>query len=529
VETWRRALDEAVGPNGQLIASLIPEVEFIIGKQPPVPDLPPRDAQNRFQLVFRRFLGAFARPEHPLALFLDDLQWLDAATLDFLEHLATHSEVQHLMLVGAYRDNEVNASHPLLRTLEAVRKAGARVEEIVLAPLGLEDLGRLVADALHCEPERVWPLAQLVQEKTGGNPFFAVQFFTALGEERLLAFDSVTRAWRWDIDHIRAKSYTDNVVDLMAGKLKRLSADTQEALKQLACLGNIAEVALLALVHGETQEMHAALWKAVRAGLVFQQESTYKFLHDRIQQAAYSLIPEEHRAEIHLRIGRVLLASMTADQLAEHLFDVANQLNRGAALLIDPDEKAQVATIDLRAGRKAKASAAYASARAYFSAGMALLVERDWGSRYELTFSLWLERAECEFLSGNFEKAEHLIAELLQRGESKVDQAAIYQLKIRLHEGKWETQQAVDSALACLYLFGIDLPAHPTWEQVESEYDAVWQNLAGRPIESLIDLPLMTDPELQAAPEEVRESPEHAGGRRPAPTPPGHRPSRGGR
>ena len=326
-----------------------------------------------------------------------------------------------------------------MRTLEAIRKAGARVQEIVLAPLGLDDVGRLVADALHCEPERARPLAQLVHEKTGGNPFFAIQFFTALAEEGLLAFDPVAPAWQWDIDRIRAKSYTDNVVDLMAGKLKRLSAPTQEALKQLACLGNVAEIATLAMVHGETEEaMHAALGEAVHAGLVFHQGSAYKFLHDRIQQAAYSLIPEAHRAEVHLRIGRVLLASMTADELAEHLFDVANQLNRGAALLVDRDEKAQVATINLRAGRKAKASTAYASACAYFAAGMALLDESDWGSQYELTFSLWLERAECEFLTGDFDKAEQLIAELLQRGASNVDQAAVYHLKIQLHSVKGE-------------------------------------------------------------------------------------------
>src|SRR5713101_4522150 len=454
VVQWRHSLQEALSPNGQLIVNLIPEVEFIIGKQPPVPDLPPQDAQNRFQLVFRRFLGAFARPEHPLALFLDDLQWLDAATLELLERLITDPDVRYLMLVGAYRDNEVSSSHPLTRTLGAIRKAGARMQEIVLAPLGLDDVGRLVADALHCGPENVRLLAQLVQEKTGGNPFFAIQFFTALAEEGLLAFDPVTQAWQWDMNRIRAKSYTDNVVDLMSGKLRRLSAPTQEAMKHLACLGNVAEVATLALVHGETEEaMDAALWEAVHAGLVLRQDSTCKFLHDRIQQAAYSLIPEEQRAEAHLRIGRVLLVSMTADGLAEHLFDVANQFNRGAALLIDRDEKVQVATIDLRSGQKAKASA-YASASAYFSAGMALLDEKDWASHYELTFSLWLERAECELLSGNFEKAEQLIEELLQRAASKVDQAAVYRLKFQFHAMKSENPQAVASALTCLRLFG---------------------------------------------------------------------------
>jgi PAS domain S-box-containing protein len=500
VDRWRCALMEAVEPNGQLIVRLVPELEFIIGKQPPVPDLPPRDAQNRFQLVFRRFLCAFARPEHPLALFLDDLQWLDAATLDLLEHLLTHSEVRHLLVIGAYRDNEVGPSHPLPRTLEAIRKAGARVQEIVLAPLGLDDVGQLVADAMHCEPERVRPLAQLVQEKTGGNPFFAIQFFTALAEEGLLAFDPVTRAWQWNMDRIRAKNYTDNVVDLMAAKLKRFSSATQEALKRLACLGNVAEVVTLVLDHGETEEStHAALWEAVRAGLIFREDSVYKFLHDRIQQAAYSLIPEERRAEAHLRIGRVLLGSMTADQLAEHLFDVANQLNRGVGRLIDRADKVQVATIDLRAGRKAKASAAYASARAYFSAGMALLDEGDWGSQHKLMFSLWLERAECELLSGDFEKAEQLIVELLQRRASNVEFADASCLKVQLHVLKGEYPQAVDSALTCLRLFGIDLPAHPTLEQVQAEYETVWQTLNGRPIESLIDLPIMTDPELQAA------------------------------
>jgi PAS domain S-box-containing protein len=497
---WRDSLSEALGSNGQLIVNLVPELELVIGKQPPVAELPPQDAHNCFQTVFRRFLGVFARKEHPLALFLDDLQWLDAATLDLLEHLVTRSEVRHLLLVGAYRDNEVGPAHPLLRTLDVIRKAGARVQEIVLAPLQLDDVGRLIGDALHCEPKPVRPLAELVQQKTGGNPFFAIQFFIALADDGLLVFDPAVYAWQWNIDRIRTKNYTDNVVDLMAGKLKRFSSTTQDSLKQFACLGNVAPIATLALVHGTTEQaMHAALWEAVHAGLVFREDGACKFLHDRIQQAAYSLIPEEQRAQVHLRIGRALLASMTADELAEHLFDVANQLNRGAALLADRDEKAQAATLDLRAGRKAKASAAYASARTYFSAGMALLDERDWGSQYELAFSLALERAECEYLSGHFDEAEGLVSEMLARVTSKIDKAAAYRLKINLHVMKSEIPKGVESALECLRLFGIDMPAHPAREQVVAEYEKVWGNLGEKPIESLIDLPLMTDPEMQAA------------------------------
>jgi predicted ATPase/signal transduction histidine kinase len=500
VAQWRHTLLEAVGPNGQLVVSLIPEVEFIIGKQPSVPDLPPQDAQNRFRLVFRRFLGAFAKPEHPLALFLDDLQWLDAATLELLEHLITDPNVRYLMLVGAYRDNEVSSSHPLLRTLEAIRKAGARVQEIVLAPLGPDDVNALVSDAMHCEPERARPLAQLVHKKTGGNPFFAIQFLTALAEEGLLGFNPDAATWTWDLARIRAKGYTENVVDLMVGKLKRLSNTTQDALKRLACLGNVAELATLSLVFGESvEEIHTSLLEAARIGLILHLDGSYAFLHDRVQEAAYALIPEGERAVAHLAIGRLLASRTASEELEEKIFEIVTQFNHGVALLIDRDEKRQVAMLDLRAGRKAKASTAYASAREYFSAGMALLEERDWGSHYELTFGLWLERAECEFLSSNFEEAEQIIVELLQRGASKVDQAAVYHLKVQLHIVKSEYPQAVESALACLRLLGIDIPAHPTWEQVQAEYETVWRNLAGRPIEGLIDLPLMTDPELLAA------------------------------
>jgi PAS domain S-box-containing protein len=497
---WRGALSEALGTSGQLIVDLVPELELVVGEQAPVPDLPPQDAQNRFQTVFRRFLDVFARKENPLALFLDDLQWLDTATLDLIEHLVTHSEVRCLLLVGAYRNNEVGPTHPLVRTLEAIGKAGARVQEIVLAPLGLDEVGRLVADTVQCEPARARPLAQLVHEKTGGNPFFATQFFTALADEGLLAFDAAARTWQWDTDRIHAKNYTDNVVELMAAKLKRFSTATQEALKPFACLGNVVDIATLTLVLGETEEaIDAALLEAVRAGLVFRDENAYKFLHDRIQQAAYSLIPEEQRAEVHVKLGRVLRSRIKANELAENLFDLANQFNRGAIRLVARDERAQVATINLRAGRKAKASVAYASACAYFSAGMALLDSRDWGSQYELTFSLWLERAECEFLTGNFEQAEKIIAELLQRGASRVDQAAAYHFKVVLHIVKSENQQAVATGLTCLRLFGIEIPAHPTWEQVQAEYETLWRNLDRRQIEDLIDLPLMTDPELKAA------------------------------
>jgi PAS domain S-box-containing protein len=497
---WRRALLAALGPNGQLMIDLIPELEFIIGKQPPVAELPTQEARGRFQLVFRRFLSTFARPEHPLALFLDDLQWLDTATLDLLERLVTDPDLRHVLLIGAYRDNEVSSAHPLMRILATTRDARAKTQEIVLAPLGLDDIDRLITDALHCRRSHAGPLAQLVHEKTGGNPFFAIQFLTTLAEEGMLRFDRDGSGWIWDLGRIYAKGYSGNVVDLMVGKLQRFSGTTRFALRQLACLGNLAEIATLSVVFGQSEaEIHVSLLEAVRTGLVLRLEGSYAFPHDRIQEAGYALIPENERTQVHIGIGRKLLASLAADGVTEHLFDVANQLNRGAALLIDQDEKVQVARINLSAGRKAKASAAFASAHAYFAAGMALLDESDWSGAYELAFGLRLERAECEFLTGHFDGAEQLIAELLQRAASKVDQTAVYQLKVQLHCVKSENQQAVTTALACLRQLGIDMPERPSEEHVQAEYETFWQALGARPIESLIDLPLMTDPELQAA------------------------------
>ena len=329
---WRAALTAALGLNGGLMVTLLPDLEHVIGQQPPVAELPARDAQRRFQLVFRRLLGVFARPEHPLALFLDDLQWLDAATLDFLEDLLTQPDLQHLLLIGAYRDDEVTPTHPLMQRLTAIRQAGGRVQVIVLKPLGLEEVNRIVAGALHCGSAR--PLARLVHAKTAGNPFFAIQFLTALAEEGLLTFSRETARWTWDLRRIRAKGYTDNVVDLLLDKLRRLPATTQAVLKRLACLGNSAPIATLAIVQsGSEDALHATLRAAIRAGLLFRQEGAYKFLHDRVREAAFALIPDGERAAAHLTIGRRLAARTPPAAIEESIFEIVGQLNYGTALI----------------------------------------------------------------------------------------------------------------------------------------------------------------------------------------------------
>jgi PAS domain S-box-containing protein len=493
--SWRHALLEALGPNGRLMVDLVPELKLIIGEQPPVLELPPQQAQSRFQLVFRRFIGVFARPEHPLVLFLDDLQWLDPATLDLLEDLLTQPDVQHLMLIGAYRDNEISSAHPLMRKLEAIRKAGAIVHEIILAPLAREDLGRLIGDSLHCEPERATPLAQLVHEKTAGNPFFAIQFLSALAEEGLLTFDHGGARWSWNLDRIHAMGYTDNVVDLMVAKLNRLPVETQRALQQLACMGGSAEFALLTMVYEDSREdMHDDLWEAVRTGLVFRSESAYRFLHDRVQEAAYSLIPPDLRAAAHLGIGRLLAAHTPPEKREEAIFEIVNQLNRGAALITARDERELVAELNLLAGRRAKASTAYAAALTYLTAGAALLAEDGWARRHELAFSLEINRAECEFLTGELATAEQRLAALSARAANTVELANVASLRVDLYTTLDQSERAVGVCLEYLRQLGIEWSPHPTGEEARREYERIWSQLGNRAIEEFIELPLMSDP-----------------------------------
>src|SRR5262245_55578235 len=335
-----------------------------------------------------------------------------------------------------------------MRKLEAIRQAGATVQEIVLAPLAREDLERLIGDSLHYEPERATSLAQLVYDKTAGNPFFAIQFITALAEEGLLVFDYSSGRWSWDLNHIHAKGYTDNVVDLMVRRLHRLPIETQNALQQFACLGNHAEFALLQMVlQDSTEDMHGQLWEAVRTGLLFRSDDSYRFLHDRVQEAAYSLIPEELRAEAHLRIGRLLAAEIPPDQREEKIFQIVNQLNRGTVLITSRDERERLAELNLIAGERAKTSTAYASALRYLVTGAELLAEDCWKRRHEIAFRLELGRAECEFLTGQLAAAEERLTALSRRATNTVERATIACLQVDVYTTLDQSARAVTVCL----------------------------------------------------------------------------------
>ena len=494
---WRDALREALEPNGLLIVDLVPELKHVIGEQPAVPELPPSEAQRRFHLVFRRFIGVFARPEHPLALFLDDLQWLDAATLDLLEDLLTRDDLRHLLLIGAYRDNEVSPTHPLMRKLDAIRQAGAALEDIVLTPLGQDDLCQLLVDSLRCEPESAAPLAKLIHEKTTGNPFFAIQFISTLAEEGLLSFDYGEGRWVWDLNRIHAKGYTDNVVELMVGKLNRLPVDTQEVLKQFACMGNSAEFDMLAMAYEKSlEELHQHLWEAVRTGLIFRSDNSYRFLHDRVQEAAYSLIPEKMRSAAHLRIGMLLAAHTPEAKREEAIFEIVNQLNRGSHLLTSVEDRERVAELNLIAGRRAKASTAYASALKYLGAGRALLTEETWERKYPLIFLTEFLMAECELLTADKVAAENRLSLLPQRANNRHDFCVATRLRLTLYTTLDRCDRAVDVFLEWLRSQGTEWSNRPTRDDVLREYERIWALLGSRQIEDLMDLPLVVDPDV---------------------------------
>jgi PAS domain S-box-containing protein len=496
VDRWRGAILEALSPNGQLMVDLIPELKLIIGEQQPVPELPPRDAQSRFQLVFRRFVSVFTR-EHPLALFLDDLQWLDTATLDLMENLLTHPDVKHVMLIGAYRDNEVAPTRPLMRKLDAIREAGATVHDIVLAPLTRNDLEELIADSLYCERERAGPLAELIEEKTAGNPFFAIQFISALFDEGLLAFDHAVGQWCWDLNRIHAKGYTDNVVDLMVGKLSRLPSGTQIALQQLACLGNSAAFAMLRMVYQDSsEEMHGQLWEAVRTGLLFRSENAYRFLHDRVQEAAYSLIPQTSRAEAHLRIGMLIASHTLPDKLEEGIFEIVNQLDHGTYLVTSIAERERIAELNLIAGRRAKISTAYASALKYLHVGRELLTDDTWNRNYDLVFRIEYLLAECEVLTADMSTAENRLFMLAERARNAHDSALVTRLRVMLYNILSRGDRGVEVFIEWHRGRGKDWSPHPTNQEVSREYDQIMALVGTSNLEELVNQPLITDPDM---------------------------------
>jgi predicted ATPase/signal transduction histidine kinase/serine/threonine protein kinase len=501
VARLRDRLDAALGPNADLIAQMFPELGRVLGPRPPVPGLPPSEEEARFHLVFRQFLSVFTAGGRTLVLFLDDLQWADAASLRLLTRVLAHPDTPHLLTVGAYRDNEVYASHQLMLALDEVRKGGAEETAIVLGPLSVDDTAELVADTVHADVAAARPLAELVHEKTAGNPFFVIQFLTVLHDEGFITAVPPGELV-WDVATIRDLGFTDNVVELMTRKLERLAAEVLEMLKLAACIGNTVDVTALAVVRGGARAATEGLLQAsVAEGLVVRRKGAYRFLHDRVQQAAYSLIPEERRAEVHLRIGRLLLASRRGggDEDDAAVFDIANHLNLGAHLMTEAAERRDLAALNLEAGRLAQSSTAYASAIRYFDAGFPLLGPAAWASEAALAYGLSFGHAECLYLIGRFDEAEARFATILDHTSDALARAAVVRVEVDLFTTQLRLDDAVDAAVRGLAELGVELHAHPSDEEMARTAERVWRQLGGRPLDELLDLPRLTDPRMRAA------------------------------
>jgi predicted ATPase/serine phosphatase RsbU (regulator of sigma subunit) len=521
---WRKTILAAVGNNGQVLIDLIPALELVIGPQPEVPKLGPTEAQNRFHWVFQNFVRAISQKEHPLVIFIDDWQWADSASLTLLKVLMTHSDIHYFLLIGAYRDNEVDASHPLSMTLEDLgQQSTAVINTLTLDNLSIEQVNALIADALHGPTTSVQPLTELVYEKTFGNAFFTTEFLKALSDEGLLVFDFDSFRWQWSLDQIRQKEMTNNVVELMVGKIQQFPPTTQTVLKRAACIGNQFELATLSVIHKQSVQFTIdALLEAVVEGLIIPLDDHYKivhsqeqndsslsagqshfkFQHDRIQQAAYALIPESEKPALHLEIGRLLLASRSEEHLDDKIFDIVNHLNGGQALMTDDAERVRLASLNLRAGKKAKEGTAYQAALNYLALGLPLLGGTAWKKSYSLAFELHKEQGECEFLSGHFARSDQLLAIALDNAQSQFDRTQVYVIKLALLAGQGKYREAVAMAIEALNRFGLSVPS---LEQTEAQQQATetemahYQELmANRAIDDLWHLPLMQDDEMKA-------------------------------
>ncbi len=500
IAKWRERLNQAWEGQGQALVDLVPQLEVVVGKQPPLQPLSPSEAQHHFHRVVRQFLGVFATSEHPLVVFLDDLQWADLASLQLIQQLLSQSETPPVLWIGAYRDNEVSASHPLMPVLEAARKAGARMTDIRLEPLSVKQVEQLVADTLPGASAQVAvPLSALVHEKTGGNPFFLLQFMVTLSQDGLLV-RTPGAGWRWDAQGVRARGYSDNVVDFMMGKLRQLPAETQHLLRLAACVGGIFPLQRLGTLAdlAEVGEVEQGLEPALQEGLLVRAgPEQYRFLHDRIQQAAHSLSSEAERKATHLRIGRLLLKSLSQQEKRETIFDVVSQLNAGVDLIEEPVERHHMAWLNAEAGAKAAAAVALPAAIAYYTAAFALIPGDPWETDYELAFQVRLARVKCELVSGNLTGARRLVEALQSQARNRADTAAALCLKSDICLSLGESQESLTCILGCLAWLGHPMAPHPTREEAMAAHQEVWTLLGERSIESLIDLPPTTDSDMK--------------------------------
>jgi len=517
ITQWKTKILNALRANAQVIINVIPELELIIGKQPDIPELPPVESKNRFHLTFQNFIQALAQKQHPLTIFLDDLQWADLPSLKMIELMMTDIESKYIFIIGAYRDNEVNPAHPLMLMLEELQKSDVKIKHITLGPLEFKEVNQLISETVIADTGSTLPLSEICYEKTQGNPFFLNQFLYSIYQSGLIACDIKTGRWQWDAGKIKQVEFTDNVVDLLITKIKTMPQRSQHVLQLAACIDNRTDLKTLSIVtENSIQQTNTELWEAVVEGLIIPTDNSYKFInkkaqdgfdesqtskpvykfiHDRIQYAAYTMIPEANLPKIHLKIGRLLLENISKSERESEIFTLVNHFNKGKSLIEGRDEKNEAARLNLAAARKAKANSAFESALTHAATGMEYVDETCWQTDYELSFALFLERAECEYLNGNFEQSEVFFNRAYEKTGTTPEKIKIHYKKTNLYAGMGEHRRAVNEALKNLSLIGINLPYRTPATLIAKELLKLKLCLRGKKIEKLADLPQMTDPD----------------------------------
>jgi predicted ATPase/serine phosphatase RsbU (regulator of sigma subunit) len=501
IKIWKEDLLTVLGENGRVITEVIPDIEMIIGRQPELQALGPEETKNRFNFVFEKFTNVFPAKGHPIALFLDDLQWADMASLKLLKNIITNSEIRNFLLILSFRDNEVDDAHPVTDFLTDIGKCSVKLNRIALGPLSEKDIKDLIMNFLKCTETRGTELAYLLHRKTGGNPFFVNQFLLTLYNEKMIVPDEVL-GWRWDLDKISSMQVTDNLVEMMAGKIGKLSPKTQEVLKICACIGNRFDLETIASVRGTSiYEALQDLTGAIQQGLVSPLEDIYIFHHDRIQEAAYSLVSDSEKSEMHYRIGKLARDAADEGDLQNKLFYIVDQLNLGVSMITDGADREQLARLNLEAGRKAKASAAYAPAFRYLKNGIELLEANAWqGGQYDLSLALYTESTEAAYLMADYNTMNGLSGIVLNNAKTILDKTPVFVSQINASIAREDFHGAIGIALPLLsQLSRTRMPKKVTVLHVVFELMRVLARHRGKKPEDILNMPRMTDPHFLAA------------------------------
>jgi predicted ATPase/signal transduction histidine kinase/tRNA A-37 threonylcarbamoyl transferase component Bud32 len=518
LQLWQENFLKAFGKQGKILTDVIPELELIIGPQPEVAQLGLTESQNRFNRVFKEFITVLTQAQHPLVLFIDDLQWADSATLKLIELLMGNEESQYLLIIGAYRNIEIEGTHSLLLLVDEIQKTGVSVMQMTLPSLEIQAIDQLVTETLFCSDEQAQLMAEILLKKTAGNPFFLTQVLNSIYQKQILIYHPDSQSWSCNIEQLRSLEVTDNVADLMIAQIQDLSTSLQDILKIAACIGTTFDLKTLAVVCQKSGlEIVHLLWQAFQQDMIIfltddhqilrleteeteeieasQVSVTCKFLHDRIQQAAYSLVPWPQKQAIHLKIGQHLLEQTPPEQLEENIFEIANQLNLGATLIQDVAQKYDLIQLNLIAGKKAKAAMAFVAALEYLNQGFSLLPTSSWETHYQLTLELYFEIAIAEHLNTHFDRAEKITESILLQAKDLLEKIKVYELRIQFLCLQNKLKEALEVGLHALDLLGFSIPQNPnSIKYLKSQIQRNLNRLGVKNIEDLALQPEMSDP-----------------------------------